>query len=110
MNKWFAYIVFLLISLPFLLAAKSDGGSHKLIAAFSSHLNDSLFIGAADTTNKAKAPPDDKKNKIKEISKAKQVPKPEKVDDGISAQKAKKRQHRPPGMERPPEIPRHNGN
>jgi len=109
MNKWFAYIVLLLISLPFLLAARSEGGGLH-VSARSGNVNDSLSIGAADTTNKAKPPTDDKKNKIKEISKAKQVPKPEKVDDANNAQKAKKRQHRPPGMERPPEIPRHNGN
>ena len=110
MNKWFAYIVLLLISLPFLLAARSEGGTRIPISSRSGHLDDSLYVGFADTTNKAKPPPDDKKNKIKEISKAKQVPKPEKVDDANNAQKAKKRQHRPPGMERPPEIPRHNGN
>ena len=63
MNRWFAYIVFLLISLPFLLAARSDdGGVH--ISARSGNVIDSLYIGVADTTNKAKPPPDDKKNKI----------------------------------------------
>ena len=110
MSKWFAYIIFSLITLPFLLAAKSDSGVHSRISAKSRSGFDSLYLTNVDTTNKAKTTPDDKKNKIKEISKAKQVPKPEKVDDANTAQKAKKRQHRPPGMERPPEIPRHNGN
>ena len=108
MNKWFAYIVFSLILIPCLLVAKPHKGDkiaivNKLVISV-----DSSQTLAADTTTKAKPPPDDKK-KIKGISKARQVPKPEKVDDA-NADKSKKRQRRPPGMERPPEIPRHNGN
>lgn len=56
----------------------------------------------------------DDKKKIKEIPKAKRLLKPEKVDEAgnqTSQPKTKpKRQRRPPGMERPPEIPRRNGN
>ena len=108
MLKWFVYIVFSLILIPFLSSAKSltKGKPH-----FRDHiliLTDPSVNAVADTTNKAKQA-DDKK-KIKEIKKAKPVPKPEKLDEGDAQQKAKKRQRRPPGMERPPEIPRHNGN
>lgn len=51
--------------------------------------------------------------KIKEIPNAKKQPKPEKVDDNAqpAAPKEKpKRERRPDGMERPPEIPRRNDN
>jgi hypothetical protein len=106
MFKWFAYIVVGLILMPFLLAARPHRGS-----AFPPHHStifypDSSFTAVADTTTK-KQQSDDKK-KVKEVTRAKPVPKPEKIDN--SDEKAKKRHHRPPGMERPPEIPRHNGN
>ena len=56
----------------------------------------------------------EEKKKIKEVAKAKRLPKPEKVDEaGNSSSQAKgkpKRQRRPAGLERPPEIPRRNGN
>ena len=56
----------------------------------------------------------DDKKKIKEIAKAKRQPKPEKLgttDDAKTPPKPKpKRQRRPEGLERPPEIPRRNGN
>ncbi|MEO6978550.1 MAG: hypothetical protein ABI113_09235 [Mucilaginibacter sp.] len=64
-------------------------------------------------TNKQKQEAEDKK-KIKEVAKAKRLPKPEKIDETNGANtdpKVKpKRQRRPPGLERPPEIPRRNGN
>jgi hypothetical protein len=109
MFKWFVYIVVSLILIPFILAAKSSSGSNltlhnKLIF----NKDSSSFYAVADTTIKAKQ--NDDKKKIKEIRRAKPVPKPEKIDDQDAQQKAKKRQRRPPGMERPPEIPRHNGN
>ena len=55
----------------------------------------------------------DEKNKIKEVAKAKKQAKPEKVDDSgvpIVPKPKPKRQRRPEGLERPPEIPRRNGN
>jgi hypothetical protein len=72
---------------------------------------------ATDTVtakNNKKQDPDDK-NKIKEVAKAKKQPKPEKIESGdnkaASQTKPKpKRQRRPEGLERPPEIPRRNGN
>jgi len=51
--------------------------------------------------------------KVKEVPSAKRQPKPEKVDDnGQPAVKKEKpkRERRPDGMERPPEIPRRNDN
>ncbi|QHS54666.1 hypothetical protein GWR56_03570 [Mucilaginibacter sp. 14171R-50] len=45
------------------------------------------------------------KKKIKEVAKAKKVPKPEKIEP---AKPKPKRQRRPEGLERPPEIPRRN--
>jgi hypothetical protein len=108
MFKWFVYIVVSLILIPFLLAAKSPSGSHLTLHYKLVINKDSSFYAVADTTNKAKQ--GDDKKKIKEIKKAKPVPKPEKIDEGDAQQKARKRERRPPGMERPPEIPRHNGN
>ena len=64
-----------------------------------------------DTTKKQKQ--EEEKNKIKEIQKAKRQAKPEKIDDdgnvlNITIPVKPKRQRRPEGMERPPEIPRRN--
>ncbi|MFD2874366.1 hypothetical protein ACFS5N_17925 [Mucilaginibacter ximonensis] len=62
------------------------------------------YVLALDTTKKQKA---EEEKKIKEISKAKRQVKPEKIGD----EKAKpKRERRPEGLDRPPEIPRRNGN
>jgi hypothetical protein len=110
MIKWFVYIVVLLILIPCLSSAKIGV----------SHYHD---IGskppkeiAIDTTKTAKQKQQelDEKKKIKEVTKAKRQPKPEKIDDPVnqgSQNKVKpKRQRRPAGLERPPEIPRRNGN
>jgi hypothetical protein len=114
MIKWFAYIVLLLILIPCLSSAKFNDGAyrHKSIALHT----DSAFVKVLfnDTTLKKKQQEADEKKKIKEVAKAKRLPKPEKVDENGSANsqnKAKpKRQRRPAGLERPPEIPRRNGN
>jgi hypothetical protein len=105
MNKWWVYIAFLGIFIACLSPANATprhGEPHP--RHFLVHFDSAQFRAVADTTPRKQ--PDDKK-KIKEITKAKQVPKPEKVDD---TPKPKKRQRRPPGLERPPEIPRHNSN
>ena len=62
--------------------------------------------------NSKQHPTEEDKKKIKEIAKAKKMPKPEKVEETDPAkQKPKpKRQRRPDGLERPPEIPRRNNN
>ncbi|MES2808632.1 MAG: hypothetical protein V4619_08420 [Bacteroidota bacterium] len=58
--------------------------------------------------------PDEDQKKIKEISKAKKQAKPEKIGatDAVQDPKAKtkQRERRPDGLDRPPEIPRRNGN
>lgn len=114
MIKWFVYIVLLLILIPCLSSAKFKGGVyHRKSAAFhaDSALAEVLF---SDTTNKKKQQEADEKKKIKEVAKAKRLPKPEKLDENGSANSQNKvkpkRQRRPAGLERPPEIPRRNGN
>ena len=100
MFKRLVYIACLGICLPFLVAAGRTHGPGKLHHKhFAIHFDSALVTAVADTTPKKQ-----QDKKIKEVTKARQVPKPEKVDDRV-----KKRQRRPPGLERPPEIPRHNG-
>ncbi len=114
MIKWFAYIVLFLILIPCLSSAKIKlDHNHNYIL-----LEPSKELGIDTALNKKpkqkQADPDDKKKVVKEVAKAKRLPKPEKLDEGGDANsqnKAKpKRQRRPPGLERPPEIPRRNGN
>jgi hypothetical protein len=110
MIKWFAYIVVFLIFTPYLSSAKitkSHFDSAKLVISLP------VENAATDTTKNKKPDPDDKKT-IKEVAKAKRQPKPEKVEPDNSAAASKnkkqtKRQRRPEGLERPPEIPRRNG-
>ena len=114
MIKWFVYIVLLLILIPCLSSAKSNDGSYHYVPA--RHYTDSALLKVlySDTTNKKKQQEADDKKKIKEVAKAKRLPKPEKVDESGSANSQNKvkpkRQRRPAGLERPPEIPRRNGN
>lgn len=116
MVKWFAYIVVLLILCPCLSSAKIKNNSFP---AFYDSLRLSLpFIELVTDTstvkNNKKQEQDDKK-KIKEVARTKKQPKPEKVEpgDNTAAPQPKKqkprRQRRPEGLERPPEIPRRNG-
>jgi hypothetical protein len=115
MVKWFAYIVVLLIFAPSLSSAKIKNNHFN---AFSDSLGLSLPFKpmAADTTTKNnKKQEQEEKKKIKEIAKAKKQPKPEKIEPGDNAATSQtkhkpKRQRRPEGLERPPEIPRRNGN
>jgi hypothetical protein len=115
MIKWLAYIVVLLIFAPCLSSAKIKNNPFN---AFSDSLGVSLpFIQMVNDTvpskNSKKQEQDDKK-KIKEVAKAKKQPKPEKIEPGdnppATNTKRPKRQRRPEGLERPPEIPRRNGN
>lgn len=115
MIKWFAYIVLLLIFAPCLSFAKINTRNFK---AVTDNLRTILSVDdmPKDTAAKGtkKQETEDKK-KIKEVAKAKKQPKPEKVEpeDNSPAAKPKqkpKRQRRPEGLERPPEIPRRNGN
>ena len=117
MIKQLAYII-LLIFIPCLSFAKIRGSGNNSVPVVSNIHHDSSFSAVADTTpgktKQQKQQETDEKKKVKEVAKAKRLPKPEKVDEtgnAASGQKAKpKRQRRPPGMERPPEIPRRNGN
>ena len=115
MIKWFLYIVLLIISVPRLSFAKNITGPHNY---FFYRQTISLNAGYAlqrDTiiakTSKQRQAEEDKK-KIKEIAKAKKMPKPEKVEeaDPTKPKIKPKRQRRPDGLERPPEIPRRNNN
>ncbi|XHR93958.1 hypothetical protein ACFJIV_27265 [Mucilaginibacter sp. UC70_90] len=112
MIKWFAYIVLLLI---FATRISFANALTKNIDAFTHAGNKnpgalSYTLLAADTTTKTKKQLEDEKKKIKEIAKAKRQAKPATVDDDAVPPKPKpKRQRRPEGMERPPEIPRRNG-
>jgi hypothetical protein len=103
MLKRLAYIVLLLIFAASLSSAKTSTGHRSL--AFG---RDMRYILATDTTKKQKA---EEEKKIKEISRAKRQVKPEKIGDDKKDSKGKpKRERRPEGLDRPPEIPRRNGN
>ncbi|HVS91089.1 MAG TPA: hypothetical protein VHE59_03590 [Mucilaginibacter sp.] len=105
MTKWFVYIVLLLVLIPWISFAGIDlhAPYHTL-----TRYDSSKEALADTTTNKNKQQKDPK---IKEVAKAKRLPKPEKIGEsnGSGSDKKKKRERRPPGLERPPEIPRHNG-
>jgi hypothetical protein len=111
MIKRLAYIVLLLIFASGLSSAKIRTGQHDLVS-----VNAMRFIVSTqmqkDTTKKH--PQEEDQKKIKEISKAKRQAKPEKIGatDVVKDPKApaKPRQRRPEGLDRPPEIPRRNGN
>lgn len=109
MVKRFVYIVFLLVAVPLLLLADmrhSNGNSAFAVVQVIPNSNRPVIKIFTDTvkTLKSNAKAD---TKVKEVAKAKKQPKPEKVDDAADAKKEKpKRQRRPDGMERPPEIPR----
>ena len=112
MIKWFVYIVVLLIFAPCLSSAKIKNTHFN---AFSDRLRLSLpfkemAIDTVTTKNNKKQELEDKK-KIKEVAKTKKQPKPEKIEplDNTGAKHKPKRQRRPEGLERPPEIPRRNG-
>ena len=118
MIKWFVYIVLILILMPCLSSAKINVGYyHDRPKIHQSNPALIKFLYSDTTINKTakqKQQELDEKKKIKEVAKAKRLPKPEKVDESGSANsppKVKpKRQRRPAGLERPPEIPRRNGN
>jgi hypothetical protein len=108
MLKRLAYIVLLLIFAASFSSAKT-GNLHRIpVVGYAAR-----YVLATDTTKKPRA--EDETKKIKEISKAKRQVKPEKIgaDDKVEDSKTKqkpKRERRPEGLDRPPEIPRRNGN
>lgn len=114
MVKWFVYIVFLLVLTPCLLSAKikSRKGDPTVILQRPTVAAYIEITGISDTIKNGKNQPK-AEIKVKEVAKAKRQPKPEKVDDagqGDAKKDKHKRQRRPEGMERPPEIPRRNDN
>jgi hypothetical protein len=109
MIKWIAYIGFLLIFAPIFLSAEIK--KHENYVNTYAIGRTISFAKTLPDTSKTKKQEQDDKKKIKEVTKAKKQPKPEKVEPPNSAARPKaKRQRRPEGMERPPEIPRRNGN
>ena len=109
MLKPFAYITLMLIfaaCLSFADNVKSNGHAVTFLTHNAYNVTDGLFI---DTIAKKPKQQDDDKKKVKEIGKAKHQAKPEKVEEPAPAKTKPKRERRPEGMERPPEIPRRNG-
>lgn len=112
----FAYIVLLMIFAPCLSSAGTFyyrfykvPDDFQAILTFKENLTDTTLSSKSN-----KKPGQDDKTKIKEVTKAKKQPKPEKLEplDNTRAPAAKqrpKRQRRPEGLDRPPEIPRRSG-
>jgi hypothetical protein len=112
MIKWFVYIVFLLASAPGLLSAKAKKSrdEHAIILHNQPVFSETIINRFSDTVKTLKASTKTD-SKVKEVPKPKKQSKPEKVENSGDAKKEKaKRQRRPDGMERPPEIPRRNDN
>ena len=109
MIKRLAYIVLLLIFAQSLSSAKIRTGHRYTVKGDVPLI---IFMQVPkDTSNSKKH---QQEEKIKEISKAKRQSKPEKIGETDNVQDKKdkpkpKRQRRPEGLERPPEIPRRNG-
>ncbi|MDB5151392.1 MAG: hypothetical protein JWR54_143 [Mucilaginibacter sp.] len=118
MIKWFVYIVLLLILVPCLSSANITVRRNHYVLKRHNICVDSLkeffFDTIPNKTAKQKQQELEEKKRIKEVAKARRLPKPEKIDEaGNSSSQTKvkpKRQRRPVGLERPPEIPRRNGN
>ena len=112
MIKWFLYIVLLMIFAPRLSYAKNNTGFHgSLFHAYTNNVSFNTFYALQQDTivtkGKQRQSEEDKK-KIKEVAKAKKLPKPVKIETVDPAKPKPKRQRRPEGLERPPEIPRRN--
>jgi hypothetical protein len=113
MIKWFAYIVLILIFAPRLSLAGVTNSRFDPVCNKNTFTLSNITIFADTVSKSAKQREKDEKNKIKEVAKAKKQAKPEKVDDSgapVVPKPKAKRQRRPEGLERPPEIPRRNGN
>ena len=109
MIKRIAYIVMLLIC----ASGLSFAGSVKVIRYKSAFLYSKLIQVPQDSLSKRlKQQQEEEKKKIKEISKARRQAKPQKIDENgneVVVPEKPKSQRRPVGVERPPEIPRRNG-
>ncbi len=111
MIKWLRHILTLLLLAPILAMAAIN--QHQIHLSFGNAANSLQIAQTRQDTiiNKQskKDADDDDKIKIKEIARAKKQSKPEKVDDNESDANKKRKQRRPEGVERPPEIIRRNG-
>jgi len=111
MIKWFLYIVLLLLLIPNWLLAKKNGGNGVFFNEYRLRLplhNNAL----TDTASKNAKHQQEQERKVKEVGKARRQSKPEKIgatDLPATPKEKPKRQRRPEGLERPPEIPRRNG-
>ena len=111
MIKWFLYIVLLMISVPHLSSAKNTYSHNIFFGGTIISLNANYTLQRDTIVLKnSKQHREDEKKKIKEIAKAKKLPKPEKIEEAGVTKAKPKRQRRPDGLERPPEIPRRNDN
>ena len=119
MIKRFAYIVLLLVLAPCLLLANITIKNNLHVATMLHPVTGNVVPMSGDTSaakklkqqqEEEKKKLEDEKKKVKEIGKAKRQTKPEKVDEKAKPEVKPKRERRPEGMERPPEIPRRNGN
>ena len=112
MIKRIAYIVMLLM----FASCLSFAGNVKVARYGSAFLYQKPGqVSTADSASKkAKQQQEEEKKRIKEISKARRHAKPEKIDENgtvteVTVPVKPKSQRRPVGVERPPEIPRRNG-
>ncbi|MCD8740476.1 hypothetical protein LT679_07670 [Mucilaginibacter roseus] len=110
MIKWL-YIILLFLAVPLLSSAaknyRENSANNNIVTASVA----TFYQTRGDTIiNKRskKQQDEEEKNKIKEIARAKKQLKPEKVG-ADTGQTKKRKQRRPDGMERPPEIIRRNG-
>ncbi|MET3978205.1 hypothetical protein ABIB62_000773 [Mucilaginibacter sp. UYP25] len=112
MTKWFLYIVLLMIFAPRLSYAKNSSvnraNSSTTFTIVSINANFALQQRDTSVTKGKQRQSEEDKKKIKEVAKAKKMPKPEKIEPVDPAKAKPKRQRRPEGLERPPEIPRRN--
>ena len=104
-----------MIFVPRLSSANNTGFHNFFGDNISLNANYSLQRDTVSTKNAKQHQTEEEKKKIKEVTNAKRQPKPEKIEaaDNAAASQTKhkpKRLRRPEGLERPPEIPRRNGN
>jgi hypothetical protein len=99
-----------MIFVPRLSSANNTGFRNFFGDNISLNANYALQRDTIATKNAKQRQVEEEKKKIKEIAKAKKMPKPEKVEEVDPKNIKPKRQRRPDGLERPPEIPRRNNN
>ncbi|TWR24213.1 hypothetical protein FPZ42_17160 [Mucilaginibacter achroorhodeus] len=112
MTKWFLYIVLLMLFAPLSSYPEVSRAypPSTVITTSPVSIDQNFTFQQRDTTvtKGRQKPSEEEKKKIKEIAKAKKMPKPEKIDEVKTDKPKRQRQRRPEGLERPPEIPRRN--